>query len=258
MTQAPADLKLTKQEENRLFVLDTIIHCMMVRESFDYIENDNPKKVAFYFKGNFKTKTKELKKILEPIITRDYALVHANGEDTTNKIITDFEIFVRYIGLTRLPSKEEIQNLSKAYNQNPKLLGSISKKVIVGTFKNDKPSEVLSKEQNNLLRLLDYAVNLVFLEKYLFKIEETNYDIYKITTLIKSILKEVKGIINKNYQLLSKEPPKADMIEFYRDFVEFLGDIKIYEKIAIAQLIESWNNDQKAMQGAVNKTLKLN
>jgi hypothetical protein len=33
-------------------------------------------------------------------------------------------------------------------------------------MKADKPIEVLSKEQNNLLRLLDYAVNLVFLEKY--------------------------------------------------------------------------------------------
>jgi hypothetical protein len=34
-------------------------------------------------------------------------------------------------------------------------------------MKADKPIEVLSKEQNNLLRLLDYAVNLVFLEKLL-------------------------------------------------------------------------------------------
>jgi hypothetical protein len=33
----------------------------------------------------------------------------------------------------------------------------------------DKPIEVLSKEQNNLLRLLDYAVNLVFLKKVLLK-----------------------------------------------------------------------------------------
>jgi hypothetical protein len=48
------------------------------------------------------------------------------------------------------------------------------------------------------------------------------------------------------------------MIEFYRDFVEFLGNVKIYEKIAIAQLIESWNNDQKSIRGAVNKTLQLN
>ena len=258
MIHTPTDIQPTKKQENLLFVLDTIIHFMMVRESFDYIDNDNLKKTAFYFKGNFKTKSKELRKILDPIVKRDYALVYANGEDTTNKLIVDFEIFVRYIGLTKLPSKEEVQNLSKAYNQNPKLIGSISKKVIVNTLKDTKPSEVLSKEQNNLLRLLDYAVNLVFLEKYLFKIEETDYDIYKITTLIKSILKEIKGIINKNYHLLSKEPPKEDMIEFYRDFADFLGNVKIYEKIAIAQLIESWNNDQKSIRGAVNKTLQLN
>jgi hypothetical protein len=57
-------------------------------------------------------------------------------------------------------------------------------------MKADKPIEVLSKEQNNLLRLLDYAVNLVFLN--FLKIEDTRYDIYKITTLIKTILKEIK------------------------------------------------------------------
>jgi hypothetical protein len=55
--------------------------------------------------------------------------VHSNGEDTTNKIIIDFEIFVRYIGLTKLPSKEEIQNLSKAYNENPKLIGKYIEKL---------------------------------------------------------------------------------------------------------------------------------
>jgi hypothetical protein len=57
-------------------------------------------------------------------------------------------------------------------------------------MKADKPIEVLSKEQNNLLRLLDYAVS--FFRKYFLKIEDTRYDIYKITTLIKTILKEIK------------------------------------------------------------------
>jgi hypothetical protein len=36
-------LQPTKQQENTLFILDTIIHCMMLRECFDYIDNDNPK-----------------------------------------------------------------------------------------------------------------------------------------------------------------------------------------------------------------------
>jgi hypothetical protein len=49
MIKSPTDLQPTKQE-NTLFILDTIIHCMMLRECFDYIDNDNPK-VAFYFKG---------------------------------------------------------------------------------------------------------------------------------------------------------------------------------------------------------------
>jgi hypothetical protein len=36
-----------------------------------------------------------------------------------------------------------------------------------------------------------------------------------------------------------------------------MGEVKIYEKIAIAQLIEAWNRDEKSINGAVNKTLKL-
>jgi hypothetical protein len=47
-------------------------------------------------------------------------------------------------------------------------------------MKADKPIEVLSKEQNNLLRLLDYAVNLVFLEKY-FRRKILSLRYYKIT-----------------------------------------------------------------------------
>jgi hypothetical protein len=67
MIKSPTDLQPTKQQENTLFILDTIIHCMMLRECFDYIDNDNP---GLYFKGNFKTKTKELRKLLEPIIKK--------------------------------------------------------------------------------------------------------------------------------------------------------------------------------------------
>jgi hypothetical protein len=69
---------------------------MMLCECFDYIDNDSPKS-CLYFKGNFKTKTKELRKNTRTYNSKkDYALVYSNGEDT-NKIIIDFEIFVRYI-----------------------------------------------------------------------------------------------------------------------------------------------------------------
>jgi hypothetical protein len=34
--------------------------------------------------------------------------------------------------------------------------------------------------------------------------------------------------------------------------------LKSNENIAIAQLIEAWNRDEKSINGAVNKTLKLN
>lgn len=245
---------LTHKESNLLFLLDTIIHFMMMQKKYDAISNK--KDPAPFYKQNFKLKSNQLLTELEPFINRDYGLVFKNGEETTNNIIIELEMFVRYIAIGKVPTFEEIQYLSKAYNQDEKLIGSISKKIIKKKdFEIVKP---LGKKETDLLNLLDYSVNLVFIEKYLSKVIGTDYNTNKILGLISAILKEANVIIEANYKAVFKVKPKSDVIQFYRDFGEFMGEVKIYEKIAIAQLIEAWNRDEKSINGAVNKTLKLN
>jgi hypothetical protein len=85
MIKSPTDLQPTKQQENTLFILDTIIHCMMLRECFDYIDNDSPK-VAFILKVTSRLRPRNSEKLLEPNSKKDYALVYSNGETPLTKL----------------------------------------------------------------------------------------------------------------------------------------------------------------------------
>jgi hypothetical protein len=215
------ETKPTPKESNLLFLLDTIIHFMMMQEKFDAISNK--KSPAPYFKQNFKLKTNQLMTELEPIINRDYGLVFKNGEQTTNDIIVELEMFVRYIAIGKMPTFAEMQGLSKAYNENEKLIGSISKKTIKKReFKIESP---LGKKEIDLLHLLDFSVNLVFIEKFLLKVKGTDYDTNKILGLISAILKEANTIIETNHQAVFKVKQKSNVIAFYRDFERLICKI---------------------------------
>lgn len=246
------NIQPTAEEQNLLFLLDTIIHFMMAQESFDEFENKVDKEPASFFRSSFKMRSTQLYKDLEPIISSDYAKVYSNGSEETQNIILEYEIFIRYIALAKIPQNAELQQISKAYNENPKLIGSISKKVVKSS---NKKSNSISKKEKEFLHLLDYTVNLVFLESYMDKLVGTKYPTVMLRQRIASVLREIGPIIKQNFHLVFHNEGPRDLIAFYREFIEFMGDIKIYEKIGIAQLIEAWNIDKKSFTGAINKVL---
>jgi len=239
---------MNKSEANLLYLLDVIIHFMMAQESLDNIKNDKT-----YFRFKLKKLTNELSADIEPILERDYSLVFKNGQETTLNIISEFEILVRYVALNKVPPKETLQNMVKAYNEKCKFIGSIAKKVIKSDERKVKP---LTKRENDFLHLLDYTVNLVFLHKYLGMLTESQYNCLVLKSKINSILEEIKPILKKDFSAVFKEGENTDLIQFYKDWINFLGDTKIDQKIVVAQLVESWNINPKALEGAVNKTLK--
>jgi hypothetical protein len=105
MIKSPTDLQPTKQEN--------LIH---TRHNYSLHDVANVttltttiQKLPFILK----VKTKELRKLLEPIIKKRLCVSYSNGEDTTNKIIIDFEIFVRYIGLTKYQAKKRFRTYQK-------------------------------------------------------------------------------------------------------------------------------------------------
>lgn len=235
-------------EANLLYLLDVIIHFMMAQECLDLIKRDKT-----YLRFRLKKLTSELSNEIEPILKRDYSIVFKNGEETTLNIISEFEILVRYIALNKVPPKESLQDMVKAYNLKCKAVGSITKKVIKS---DDREANELSKKETDFLHLLDYIVNLLFLYKYLGMLTESQYNCTLLKKKINLIIEEVRPILKRDFNTVFKVGDGSDLIYNYKDFIGFLGSTKIDQKIVVAQLVESWNINPEAMKGITQKTLK--
>lgn len=241
-----------QQTESNLFcLLDTIIHFMMSQEKFDTLAGRT-------MHNKIKTKyclpsMESLSEALEPLITKDYNTVFKNDQNETLKLISTFEIYVRYIAIAKLPDNTTIQKLLNAYGKDTKLVGSICKKV----FKHsDSKSPEPSQEQIDYLNLLDYCVNLVFIERNLAKLIIDHYDTVLLRKRINRVLSELKPHLANNIGLVFKESlNNTDLIEEYRKHVKFTGDIRVDNKIVLSQLIEAWNINSKSLEGVANKVL---
>lgn len=236
--------------DNLLYLLDTIIHFMMAQESFDILQ-----KSERYYRQELKKLTRSLADDINPIVSKDYTTVYRNGDVQTQNIISEFEILVRYLAIGSVPEKEKTQDLVKAYNQNKKLVGSIAKRVVRS---DSRELKTISKEEMEYLSILDYTVNLVFIEKYLNKLKECHYNKTLLLLKIAKILFVLGPILKRDYHIVFKTTPPFNLIDFYRDWMDFLGSTKVDQKIVISQLIEAWNVDKKAVEGTINITLKKN
>lgn len=234
-------------EGNLLYILDAIIHFMMVQESYE-----NLKEGKKYLSKSVKMQAKRLFEDIEPIVKRDYEIVFFNGQETTLNIIAEFEILTRYIAIMKVPEKQMMQDMVTAFNNNTKLIGSISRKIVKS---DNREKKELTPEQQEYLHLLDYAVNLVFLNKYLDVVKESHYNKLVFQQKINSLLKALKPLVMKDKGLVFTTIEETDLIEFYSNWISFLGKTKIDQKIVVSQLIESWNIDSKSFEGAVKKVL---
>lgn len=230
--------------DNLLILLDAILHFMITQEMYANVSLDKK-----YLKFEFKKAAKEFDNYLNPIVSKDYGQVYKNGSETTLDLISEFEIFIRYIAICKVPEKKELQDLMKLYNKDAKLVASICKKILKKYDSRDIPNP--SEEAKAFLNLLDYVVNLVFLENYVSKLKETHYNCTLIKNHINKILNLAKPILKKDFELVFKKEDSVDLIEYYRDYVSFLGDTKIDQKIVVSQLTEAYNINKKAILGII-------
>ena len=234
-------------------ILNTIFYYNLVMDNFYVLEST--KKNTFY-KFKLKKNIQDLNSYTIGTIGRDSVIMesqdtnYADLTEETESIMKEEEILTRNIALLRYPNKDILNDLAKKYNVKPKFVSSISEKVL----KNNKEEQkALTFDQAQALRLMDYAVNLVFMREFSMQIKYHSYDLDKLKVLINNVISEIETVLKVKAKQFFKNGEEQNLIERYTQIAIFLKETDIRQRTIISQLIDVWNMDSKAIEGTLKK-----
>lgn len=115
---------MTKEQENLITLLETIILLQMTVENLEQLQFTKYNKMAI------KVKIKALLKEVSPIVEKDYNTVFFNGQNDTQSIILEYEKLVSFISLQQLPSKVALSQMVEAWNLDKKTIEATVHRVI--------------------------------------------------------------------------------------------------------------------------------
>lgn len=107
------------KEDNLMDLLDIIILMMMLIEKLEGFQIKNHYNIT-----QIKSHIKKLLGIITPLADRDYKIVFNNGEEETQKIISEYEILVAQIRDFQVPQKVILNQMIEAFNYDKKTIES--------------------------------------------------------------------------------------------------------------------------------------
>jgi len=238
--------------ENLNQILNTITHYSLVVDNFHLIKSTS------YFKQSLKKSMNNLNDFVVPIVGRDRHTMENPAEgfedvqNETDAIQSEEELFTRHIALLQIPKKELLNEILRAWNDNPKLVSSIATKCLKKAEMNSEGSKYTTK-QLHFLRLLDYTVNLIFLREFTANIKVHTYDKVKMKAFVNQVLNDLRPVLKRDFRLVFKSEVDLDLIFEYEKIVSFLKDTRTEQRTVISQLVDAWNHDKKAIEGTIKK-----
>lgn len=233
-------------------VFNSIVYYDLVKDNF-YVISD--KKRNPYYKNNLKKSIQDLNLYLDVVLKNDKDTFEKPKEgfsdmrEETNLIICEEEVFTTNVALLRLPNNETLNNLSKKFNEDSKFVSSIVARVIKEN--KDKEELILTSEERNILRLMEYSVNLIFLREFTSQVQYHTYDIPKIKSLIDQVLKNLENILNSKSSLFFKEGENENLFSKYKDIASFLKETNVQQRTSLSQIIDAWRLNPKAIEGTL-------
>jgi len=233
-------------------VFNSIVYYDLVKDNFYVIsdKNRNP-----YYKNNLKKSIQSLNSYLDVVLKKDKDIFENPNDafedltDQTNQIICEEEILTTNIALLRIPNNEILNELSIKFNSDRKFISSIVAKVI----KDDKNKKelILTSEERNILRLMEYSVNLIFLREFTNQVQYHTYDVAKIKNLIDQVLKNLENILKTKSSLFFKEEENTTLFYRYKKIANFLKETNVQQRTSLSQIIDAWRLNPKAIEGTL-------
>ncbi len=114
------------------------------------------------------------------------------------------------------------------------------------------------QSQNNLITLLESVILMQMLLENLETLQGTHYNKQQIKQQIKATIKLIAPLAERDYNIVfaNGEKDTQSIIFEYEKLVSFISLQKLPQKVALSQIVESWNYEPKTIEATVHRIIK--
>lgn len=116
----------------------------------------------------------------------------------------------------------------------------------------------MTKEETNLITLLETIILMQMLLENLELLQGTHYNRQMIKQQIKALLKVVTPLAERDYNVVFNNgaTDTLSIIKEYEKLISFISLQQLPQKVALSQLVEAFNHEPKTIEATCHRILK--
>jgi hypothetical protein len=116
----------------------------------------------------------------------------------------------------------------------------------------------MEKSESNLLVLLESVVLLQLLLENLEELQGTHYNKQRLKQQMNSLIKEIAPLAERDYNIVfgNGQEETLQILNEYSKLIKFISLQKLPSKVALSQIVEAWNKDNKTIEATVHRIIK--
>ena len=116
----------------------------------------------------------------------------------------------------------------------------------------------MTPNQKNLITLLETVILMQMMMENLELLQGTHYNKQNIKVKIKALLKEITPLAERDYNIVfnNGEMDTQSIVMEYEKLVSFISLQQLPQKVALSQIVESWNHEPKTIEATCHRIIK--
>lgn len=116
----------------------------------------------------------------------------------------------------------------------------------------------MSQEPKNLMTLLETIILMQMMMENLELLQGTHYNRSNLKVKIKTLLKEITPLAERDYNIVFKngEMDTQSIVMEYEKLVSYISLQQLPQKVALSQIVESWNHEPKTIEATCHRIIK--
>lgn len=116
----------------------------------------------------------------------------------------------------------------------------------------------MSQEPKNLMTLLETIILMQMMMENLELLQGTHYNKSNLKVKIKTLLKEITPLAERDYNIVFKngEMDTQSIVMEYEKLVSYISLQQLPQKVALSQIVESWNYEPKTIEATCHRIIK--
>lgn len=116
----------------------------------------------------------------------------------------------------------------------------------------------MTEQEKDLMTLLETIILMQMLMENLECLQSTHYNKSHLKVKIKMLLKEITPLAERDYNIVfnNGEMDTQNIIMEYEKLVSYISLQQLPQKVALSQIVESWNLEPKTVEANCHRIIK--